>query len=275
MTGFVVQKLADEGASSPFMARLFIGILTLRDTLTGSEKQKFETAYHPLITTLLEIRATAKELADLYADHASKIAAGTIVQMQGPSIHITESVGRPLAKKADELLSSATRSFKDKMQRVTAALGVNIGFLYQKPNSFERGIAALALVDAPLAAYLREARRWGDQLVNVRNGLEHGGWQLPQIAYTEDAGTISASEPTIDGQPVTQFVAHMTDRLMCFVEDVTVHCIQCRMPPSMSITEIPSSQRTPEMPTRFRPTLANGGMPLWEINYHTSAFDAT
>jgi hypothetical protein len=272
---FVVQKLADEGASSPFMARLFIGILTLRDTLTGSEKQNFEAAYHPLITTLLEIRTTAKELSDVYADHASKIATGSIVQMQGSTIHIAESIDRQLAKKVDEFLASATRSFKDKMQRVTTALGVNIGFLYQTASRFERGVTAFEQVDAPFATYLREARRWGDRLVEARNGLEHGGWQLPRIVYTESAGGISVSEPAIDGQPVTEFVTRMTDRLICFVEDVTVHCIQCRIPPGMSITEIPSSQRAAQMPTRFKPTLADGGMPLWRIVYHASAFEET
>jgi hypothetical protein len=272
---FVVQKLADEGASSPFMARLFIGILTLRDTLTGTEKQNFEAAYHPLITTLLEIRATAKEVSDIYADHVSKIAAGSIVQMHGPTIHIAESIDRQLAKKVDEFLSSATRSFKDRMQRVTSALGVNIGFLYQKAASFERGVAAFAQTDAPLAAYLLEARRWGDKLVEARNGLEHGGWQLPRIVYTENAGTISAAEPTIDGQLLTEFVTQMTDRLICFVEDVTVHCIQSRMAQGMSITQIPLSQRAVEMPARFRPTLTNGGMPLWQIDYHASVFEAT
>lgn len=269
---FVVQKLADEGASSPFMARLFMGVLKLGDTL-GNEKQGFEAAYHPLIMTLLEIKTTANELSDAYRDHVSKIAAGTIVQMQGPTIHITDSIDRHLAKKVDEFLTSATRSFKDKMQRVTNALGVNIGFLYQKPDSFERGVAAFAQLDAPLAAYLRDARRWGDALVRARNGLEHGGWQLPRIAYTVNAGTITASEPSVDGQPVTEFVKQMTDRLMCFVEDVTVHCIKRRMPPAMSITEIPSPQRSVEMPMRFQPTLANGGLPLWQIQYHHSSFE--
>lgn len=268
---FVVQKLADEGASSPFMARLFMGVLKLGDTL-GNEKQGFEAAYHPLIMTLLEI-TTAKELSDAYRDHVSKIAAGTIVQMQGPTVHITDSIDRQLAKKVDEFLTSATRSFKDKMQRVTNALGVNIGFLYQKPDSFERGVVAFAQVDAPLAAYLRDARRWGDALVRARNGLEHGGWQLPRIAYTVNAGTITASEPPLDGQPVTEFVKQMTDRLMCFVEDVTVHCINRRMPSAMSITEIPSPQRSVEMPMRFQPTLANGGLPLWQIQYHHSSFE--
>jgi hypothetical protein len=271
---FVVQKFADEGASSPFMARLFIGVLKLSDIL-GTEKQGFEAAYHALITTLLEIRTTAEEISNAYADHVNKIAAGTIVQKQGPTIRITESIDRDLSKKVGEFLTGATRSFKDKMQRATNAIGVNIGFLYQKADSFERGVAAFAQVDAPLAAYLCEARRWGDGLVGARNRLEHGGWQLPRITYTENAGTITASEPAINGQSVTEFVKQMTDRLLCFVEDVTIHCIQRRMPPGLSVTEIPPRQRLVEMPMRFQPTLANGGMTLWQIDYHASAFEAT
>jgi hypothetical protein len=161
------------------------------------------------------------------------------------------------------------------MQRVTNALGVNIGFLYQKPGSFERGVAAFAQVDAPLAAYLGEARQWGDTLVGARNGLEHGDWQLPRIAYAVNAQTITASEPVIDGQPVNVFVKNMADRLMCFVEDVTVHCIQRRMPPGLSIAEISLPQRAAEMPVRLQPTLANGGMPVWQIHCHQSAFDRT
>jgi hypothetical protein len=131
---------------------------------------------------------------------------------QPANIHITESIDRQLAKKVDEFLTSATRSFKDRMQRVTDALGVNIGFLYQKPASFERGIAMFAQVDAPLAVYLREARKWGDALVGARNGLEHGGWQLPPITYTLNAETITPSEPSLNGKPLTEFVKDMTDR---------------------------------------------------------------
>jgi hypothetical protein len=67
----------------------------------------------------------------------------------------------------------------------------------------------------------------------------------------------------------------MIDRLICFVEDVTVHCIQRRMPPGLSLTEIPRPQRAAEMPERFQRTLASGGMPLWQITYHATAFDAT
>ena len=272
---FVVQKFADEGASSPFMARLFIGVLKLGDTLPESEKKPFEAAYEPLITTLLEIRTTAKELVALYTDHAKKIGDRRIVQMQGQTVRIDENIDRPLRKKVDEFLTTATRSFKDKMQRVTNALGVNIGFLYQKPDRFERGVEALAQTDARLATYLREARRWGNVLVDSRNDLEHEGWTLPRVGYVVDGSNVSVAEPIFRDQPVTAFVNDMTDRLICFVEDVTVHCIQRRMPPGLSLTEIPRPQRAAEMPVRFQPTFANGGLPLWQITYHPAAFDAT
>lgn len=270
---FVVQKFADEGASSPFMARLFIGILDLGKTLPENTRQAFEAAYDPLITTLLEIRTLAKEHTDLYADHERKVADGSIVEMRGPTVHITENIDRTVRKKTEEFLSSATRSFKDRMQRVTSALGVNIGFLYQKSENFDRGIATLEQSDGPLAVYLREARQWGDELVQTRNNLDHGGWQLPRISYIVNDSIVTVAEPLIEGQPATVFVAHKTDRLLCFVEDVTVHCIQRLMPSGLSITEIPPPQRSTIIPERFRTTLAEGGLPLWEIEYHASAFE--
>jgi hypothetical protein len=99
-------------------------------------------------------------------------------------------------------------------------------------------------------------------------------WQLPRVGYAESGTTVSVSEPTIKDQPVTGFVMDMTDRLMCFVEDVTVHCIQLRFPGGVALAEIPLSQRVGELPVRFLPTLAKGGMPLWQIVYHASTFDA-
>jgi hypothetical protein len=272
---FVVQKLADEGSSSPFMARLFLGVLKLAETLPKREKQLFEAAYEPLITTLPEIRTTAKELVDLYTDQAKKIADGSRVQIAGATVHIAENIDRPLRKKVDEFLTTATQSFKDKMQRVTNALGVNIGFLYQKPDQFERGVETLVQTDSGLAAYLREARHWGNILVDARNDLEHKGWKLPPVVYGVNGSSVSITEPILKGQPVTLFVNDMTDRLISFVEDVTVHCIQRHIPPGLSLTEIPIPQRAPEMPVRFQTTFVNGGMPLWQITYHATAFDAT
>ncbi|PYV20396.1 MAG: hypothetical protein DMG27_23150 [Acidobacteria bacterium] len=74
---------------------------------------------------------------------------------------------------------------------------------------------------------------------------------------------------------MSEFVKFMMDRLTCFVEEVTAHCLQARMPAGISVTEIPLSQRVSEMPERFQLTLASGGMPVWSITYHQSAFEET
>ena len=129
--------------------------------------------------------------------------------------------------------------------------------------------------DRPLAEYIHEARQWGQVLVDARNDMEHNGWRLPAPEYAEAGGVVSVAEPLISGQPVTAFAIQMTDRLMCFVEDVTAHCIGRYFPAAMAITEIPLEQRPATVPSRFQPTLAQGGLPLWQIAYHATAFDIT
>ncbi len=77
----------------------------------------------------------------------------------------------------------------------------------------------------------------------------------------------------IAAQPVTEFVQGMLDRVCCFVEDVTAHCIQKKMPTQITIAEIPLAKRRPEAPERFQVTLAVGGQPCWEIAYHSLPFE--
>jgi hypothetical protein len=72
--------------------------------------------------------------------------------------------------------------------------------------------------------------------VDARNGLEHGGWQLPRVAYAVNGSTVSVSELIIKSQLVTAFVKDMTNRLTCFVEDVAIHCIQRHMPAGFTLT---------------------------------------
>jgi len=271
---FVIQKFADEGSSSPFMARVFYAPLKLAESL-GPEKDAFEKAHHTLMTTLMEIRDAARDVAKTWKDYARRVDDGSIVEHQGVHIHVTENVDRQLGRQVNEFLTGATRSFKERMQRVARSLGVEIGFLYQAEAKFERRVADLDRTDAALAAYIREARRWGDALVTTRNNLDHGDWKLQSAVVGEADGRVSVTEPAIDGVPVTRWVADMTDRVLCFVEDVLAHGIQKRMPLGITLAEIPLAQRSPEMPVRFKPTITGGGLTTWEIRYHASRLEET
>jgi len=98
---------------------------------------------------------------------------------------------------------------------------------------------------------------------------------LPKVAYSLQGDRVLAKEPKIEGQPVSQFVSFTLDRLFCFVEEITIHCLQKHMPQGVAITEIPLSEREAEKPERFQVTIIPGGMPPWGIVYHQSAFAET
>jgi hypothetical protein len=67
----------------------------------------------------------------------------------------------------------------------------------------------------------------------------------------------------------------MLDRLCSFVEEVSAHCLQQKMPAAITITEVPQAERRPEAPERFTITLAVGGLPRWAISYHATRFEET
>lgn len=272
---FVLQKYMDEGSSSPFIARLYLGILRLRDVVFPDHANRniFDEPYHFVMETIVNTRSTSQEIVQLIDKHFNKLTKGEVGQLRGHTIHIEETIDKEMRKEVETFLNSAVRAVKQGLQSVTKALQVNIGFLFQKQSSFDKGIMGLETSDPSLAAYLREARKWSERLINSRNAIEHEGWMLPRVKYIEDSGVIRGEEPEISGQRLSDFVKFIMDRLCCFVEEVTAHCLQAKMPPGISVTEIPRSQRKPEMPERFQVSLTNGAKPIWCIVYHQSKFE--
>jgi hypothetical protein len=276
-TKFVIQKLADEGSSSPFITRLYFGSLRLRDVVftDHAKREIFDNPYHFVMETLLNTRSTSQEIVQLLAEHFSKLTKGEVGQLRGHSIHIEDTINNKLRKEVETFLNSAVRALKQGMQEVTKVLQFDIGFLFQKQNPFEKGVTELKKSDPLLAAYLRETRKRSERLLSSRNAIEHEGWILPKVRYLEVSGVIRADEPEISGQKISDFVKFIMDRLVCFVEEVTAHCLKARMPAGISVTDIPLSQRESDMPQRFQVTLTNGGMPIWNIAYHQSSFEET
>jgi len=276
MPKWTITKIADEGTSSPFFARLFLGMLRLRDVVfDDSEKRKeFDKAYQFVLNTLMNARETSKEIIQTLTEHSSKVSQGEIARLKGHVIHVDQSIDSKLRKEVAEFLNSAVRVLKDGMQNLATFLQLNIGFLYMNKTAFEKGFTALAQTQPELAAYLRETRKWSESLILCRNSL-HEGWMLPGVTYKETSLTIQAVEPEVSGQPVSAFVDYMLDRLCCFVEEASAYGLQAQMPSGISITEIPAPDRKADCPERFQVTFIHGGMPIWSIAYHISKFEET
>jgi hypothetical protein len=271
-----VQKMADEGTSTPFIARMYMGLMRLRDVIYRDPKERFDfdkvldQTYSPLMAA----RTTAKEIREMWEAHSRKVASGEVARVQGSTIHVDEEISRDLRRQVESFIYSAARAYKEGMKRLGKEMGKDIGFMFQKQPAYERAVAVLQGIDPALADYLRETRTlWSERLIQKRNDIDHNGWTLPRIEYRASNGRVEARQPFIDGQPTVEFVEFMLDRLSCFVEDFTAHCLQFRMPQGVAITEIPMAERLAESPERFRLTLQLGGLPKWKILYRTSPFD--
>jgi hypothetical protein len=276
-TQFVIQKFADEGSSSPFMARIFMGIMRLRDAVfpDASSRQEFDKAYEFVMMTLLNARTVSNEITHTIHEHVRRVSSGEIARIQGPNIHVDETVDRELRKEVENFLNLAVRVLKHGMQQLTSVVHVNIGFLFKDQNAFQNGKEALFASDPNLATYLGETRKWSERLIENRNAIEHKGWMLPRVVYSKNPVGVQATEPHVSGQKVSEYVEVTLDRLCCFVEEVTAHCLQSRMPAGISVTELLQPRILQEMPERFQLTLHKGGMPIWTLGYHDSKFEET
>jgi len=274
---FIIQKFADEGSTSPFMARIFMGIIRLRDLVYSdpTKREQFDKPYEFVISSLMNARTTARDVLKTWHEHSGKVASGEIARVDGRSMRIDESIDKELRKEVESFLNAAVRTIKQGMQNLSKELQVDIGFLFKKQTNFETGIAALQSTDPLLAEYLRQTRSWSELLVESRNAIEHTGWTLPRVNYVQVGSGITAQEPLISNQPFTALISFMLDRLCCFVEEFSVHCLKKQMPAEITIREIALADRLAEMPERFQVTLSGGGYPAWKISYHSSLFEQT
>jgi hypothetical protein len=274
---WTVTKMANEGTASPFMARLFLNILDLRKSAleTKADIDAFERPYELVLMSSITVRDIAREIGELLTDHRSKVERGVGIRIDGRTVHLDEPIDKEVRRLVESFLSSSNRVMATGMKEVAKALHLDIGFFFKKESTFLDGVAALDGSDPDLAGYCRKARTWSDMLNSVRNDMEHNFWSVPRVQYRIDQGRVAVLEPEIMGRTVSDLAKFVTDRMLCFVEEICVHGLQRRMPDSISMTEIPLAQRPWERPERFRLCTAGGGMPLWEIVYHDTAFDET
>lgn len=270
----VMRKLADEGSTSPFVARLAMWILRLRaQVLDRDERERFDAAYFRVLDELWSTRASVREIGELWEEHLQKVREGEAARVEGRTIHVQGSVDRELGRLLEAFVNSAARAMKAGMQSVTNTLGVNLGFFFQKESRFLKGLEALRLSDQDLTAYLRESRPWSERLVAVRNRLEHEGWKLSPVNYSVREGVVQAEEPTVLDQSFTAFVRFTCNRVLCFVEEITSHLLQKALPAEVSIAEREPAERVADAPERFEIILAGGGLQPWRISYHEKRFE--
>lgn len=278
---FQIKRNSDEGSSSPFIARLLMGLLELRDpfhvlgfdeALQEQRRSYFDNRFNPIFKAAQATRDSAIEIRKLIVMHIAATKEGRVVQVRGNQYDILETIDTPLSQAVDKLIDQGVVAIKTGLQRIVRdPLGLEIGFIFQKSTQFANGIAKCRQSEGSyLADYLDSVRRtWLQDFIKLRDDHEHGGWTLESIKYQPmGSSAVYVRLPQILGLPVDQYARLTANRILLFIENMMVYTLQRKCQHPFFVVEIPKDQRNPLYPRRFR--IAAKGLdttPPWVIAY--------
>lgn len=278
---FSVIKVSDEGSSSPFIARIFFGMLkfrdqlylpTIRDADQSAAKHHFDRRFKPMLEAAQGARDAAVEINRLVSSHLNGVFSGQVVRIRENQYDILSIIDNPLSQAVDKLIDQSVVAIKTGLQALLRdPLGLEIGFLFSKDVPFQAGIDELrATGETRFAEYLERAREsWLEPILQLRADHEHHGWSLASVQYQlASPSSVEVAMPKVLGLPVQKFARLSANRVLLFIEDTVVYAMQrrCRYP--IDIVEIPTIARDPSDPQRFQ--LAPRGLdpsPAWAITY--------
>lgn len=266
---------------SPFIARIFMGLLKFRDQLfllgipddeRGIVQNHFDRMFQPMLDASQAVKDATLEIKYFVDAHLEEIRRGTTVTFQSGQYEILRTIDSKLSQAADKLLDQSIVATKTGLQSILIdPLGLDIGFFFKKDAAFHAGISNLnSAGEADLATYLEQVRNgWHAALQDLRVQHEHQGWSLPRVQYSLTAPSqVTAILPFVLGSPVDEFARQTANRVLLFVENMMVYALQRQCKHPIFVVEIPYQLREPANPQRFR--LAPRGLdlsPPWRITY--------
>ena len=272
-----VKKLLDEGTSSPYVARLWLGVIELRvpamARLASPEKReetqrRFDQLYKAVLEALLGIRAASREIGTIVSDHRRRVSEGK-GRVVRSHLEIDETVQPELSRLFGELLEKGYVALKG-VQEPLRMLGYEIGFLFQKPDAFQGGLSKLrAANEGAFADYIARVRsEWSEAFLAMRGDYIHKHRVLPQFTYTvQPDGSIRAEEPQTLGLPVGLYAKRTANRVVLFVEEIMVYAIGRCLGSPFEIAEIPPGERDPACCKRFELGVEGSPRGAWQPIY--------
>lgn len=267
-------RMRDEGSNSPFVARMFVGILEIRDLIlmTNNDprniqitRQQFDKLYEPIRNSLEMSLISARTIAQLHNELRYLGLKGELIKnsTDGGRIFINNK-GPILKKEFHSVVEHASIAIKTYLPKLlTEIFGFDIGFLYQKEKEFHKRINELRSDKLdPLGDYLFSVRFWTNQLIGeLWNQMKHTYWKMddPKLIVIE-ANRVHVLIPEIIGTPIDLLSFKIINRCCLLVEDLIVYGFQFHRSTPIIMMEIESSNRKEYGNKRFTPSPKFPGM---------------
>ena len=267
---WLIQKISGEGTSTPFVARVHLGLVELRDHALADEVERraFDEDLIPLVENLAAVRKAAHRIASTIKTHAERVRVGAAVVHRGPAVEVDESIDRDLTDALGKLYERGYAASKS-LQAVTRRLGLSIGWLFQKEAAFREGIESYRQRgQEALADYLAAVRAWSQEFLARRAAFTHSGEGTVASEYRLGTNhTIEFVPPGVDGMPLDQYALRTANRIIRLAEDLVAHAVASRLKSPMILCEIPREVRDPSIVRRFKLGIEGAESEPWRITY--------
>lgn len=230
---FVVEFYADFGSSAPWVARTVLQAQTLVNAVPAFGTTR--DAFH------VEMGETFASLG--IAFNALRDLRGA-VERGAPGLEIQGAY--------ENFYGSLWAAYKDRFQSALAALGYELGFVWQADAGFEKEAVALVAARPEFATLIDLIRRYRAEFQNPL-AVYRNDW----LEHRKPADSrMLASFHNLDSAEDT------FDRVWRAMEAIIAGLAVVELPAFMVIVEIPEAQRDPGRPERLRPTIRSGSLPV-------------
>lgn len=254
---FQVRKIADVGSSTPWIARLWVGMAQIRDqVLEETQRTKFDNKYMPILENLFECYDAMNSLNKVISEHLAKVESQQIFKFQhNNNFNITETIDFRINQLLKDFFIKGNIAMNH-LFPLSKFMGCNISFLRKKKDKeFERGAKKLVShlpASRSLVDMLRKDRKaWHKYFVGLRDAFEHDTIGSLTVRYSGKPGNVRAYLPTIDNTQLCDLTSKMWGNLFEFVEDVVVFLFSLRVTPPLKVAVIPEERRNPSMPIKY------------------------
>jgi hypothetical protein len=268
---FEARQIGMEGTSEPFIARVFLGLMDMaRNILSQQDRNAFDERLAGTLSPALELRSALVSIRKLIAGHKEALQTGTIVRKAQADPLLSERIDNPLRSQAVHFLEMAGAIIKN-LPSAMKFFVINIDYMADREQRFANGCERYEGKYPELVAYLRKLRPLLLDIDEQFRKMRIEGWNLSNAKYAFSDGVVSMVEPSIGGEPVSQYVERVFSILALAIEDVIMYGFQRSLTGAIAISAIPPEQRDPINAQRFRRTL-RGSEPAWQLKWTGKSF---
>jgi len=268
---FEALDLQMEGTGDPFIARVFLGLMEMaRNNFAAPDKNAFDERFSGTLSASLGLRKTLVAIRTLMANHKEALKKGTIVKKAQADPLLTERIDSPLRSHVVRFLEMADAIVKN-LPLTMKFFGINVEHMADREQRFVKDCERNETKHPELVAYLRKLRPLLLDIIEQYRKIRVEGWNLANVKYTFSDGVVAMVEPSIGGEPVSEYTERVFSILALAVEEVIMYGFQRSMTGSIGIAEIPRDKRDPVNAQRFK-----GGWrasePMWQLMWTGKSF---